>query len=262
MLKQIQALSLLLTSTFLLILLESAAFSQSYSLPVGAVWTYSRTTKTATETVEDTVKKEVVCAGVSGCRAGRVIQISSKNTGEEEMMGISLDVDGNRLTKFWKNGLLFHLDSPILLPRKIKVGDFLEQKSYAQAEMEVSFGESKSKGAFKGIAEITHSTKVVAEETITVPAGTFLCFKTEEHLKIKFLSTSSEGIPEEKMNMMPKPNDIFLVDTTSWLSDKIGEVKLVKRQTLFDGTTSEQMLTLTKRANSNRLPDLSKENMM
>ena len=260
MLKQIKALSLLLTFTFLLILLNSAAFSQSYSLPVGAVWTYSRTTKTATETVEDTVKKEVVCAGVSGCRAGRVIQLSSKNAGEEEMMGISLDVDGNRLTKFWKNGLLFHLDSPILLPRKIKVGDSLEQKSYAQAEMEVSFGESK--GAFKGIAEITHSTKVVAEETITVPAGTFLCLKTEEHLKIKFLSTSLEGIPGGKITSMPKPNGIFLVDTTSWLSDKIGEVRIVKRQTEFDGTTSEQTLTLTERANSNRLPDLSKENMM
>jgi len=260
MLKQIKAFSLLLTFTFLLILLESTAFSQSYSLPVGTVWTYSRTTKTATETVEDTVKKEVVCAGVSGCRAGRVIQLSSKNSGEEEMMGISLDVDGNRLTKFWKNGLLFHLDSPILLPRKIKIGDSLKQKSYAMAEMEVSFGESN--GTFKGLAHITHSAKVVAEETITVPAGTFLCFKTEEHLKIKFLSTSLEGIQEEKMKRMLKPNDIFLVDTTSWLSDKIGEVKIVKRQTEFDGTTSEQMLTLTKRANSNRLPDLSKENMM
>jgi hypothetical protein len=260
MLKPIKALSLLLIFAFLLLLLESVALAQSYSLPVGAVWTYSRTTTTAAETAEDTVKKEVVCAGVSGCRAGRVIQISSKNAGEEEMMGISLDVDGNRLTKFWKNGLLFHLDSPILLPRKIKVGDSLDQKSYATAEMETSCGGIK--GAFKGIAEITHSTKVVAEETITVPAGTFLCFKTEEHLKIKFLSASLEGIPEEKITKMPKPNDIFLVDTTSWLSDKTGKVKIVKRQTEFDGTTSEQTLTLTKRANSNRLPDLSKENMM
>jgi len=260
MLKQIKALSLLLALTFLLILLESAAFSQSYSLPVGAVWTYSRTTKTGTETVEDTVKKEVVCAGVSGCRAGRVIQLSSQNAGEEEMMGISLDVDGNRLAKFWKNGLLFHLDSPILLPRKIKVGDSLTQKSYAKAEMEVALGEGK--GAFKGLADITHSIKVVAEETITVPAGTFLCFLVEEHFNIKFLSTSLEGIPEGKITRMPKPNDIFLVDTTSWLSDNIGEVKIVKRQTEFDGTTSEQTLTLTKRDNSNRPPDLSKENMM
>jgi hypothetical protein len=260
MLKQIKALSLLLTFAFLLLLLESAAFAQSYSLPVGTVWTYSRTTKTVTETVEDTVKKEVVCSGVSDCRAGRVIQISSQNAGEEEIMGISLDVDGNRLTKFWKNELLFHLDSPILFPRQIKIGDSLKQESYANAEMEVCLGESK--GAFKGIAEITHSTKVVAEETITVPAGTFVCFKMEEQLKIKFLSTSLEGIPEDNMKRMPKPNDILKVDTTSWLSDKIGEVKIVKRQTVFDGTTSEQILTLTKRDNSKRPPDLSKTNMM
>jgi len=262
MLKPIQALSLLLTLTFLLVLMESAAWSQQYeSLPVGAVWTYSRTTKTAAETGEDTVTKEVICAGVSGCRAGRVIQLASKTNGAEEMMGVSLDIDGNRLTKIWKNGLLFHLDSPIPLPRHLKkVGDTWQRESYATAEMEVSCGESK--GTFKGVADIKYSGKVIAEETITTPAGTFLCLKTEEHLKIKFLSTSLEGISSEQMEQMPQPNSILTVDTTSWLSDKIGEVKIVKMQTAFDGTSSEQTLILTKRTNSNRQPDLSKENMM
>jgi hypothetical protein len=261
MLKQIKALSLLLTFAFLLLLLELVALAQYESLPVGAVWTYSRTTKTATETIEDTVNKEVVCAGISGCRAGRFIQFSSQNAGEEEMMGISLDVDGNRLTKFGKSGLLFHLDSPILFPRQLKVGDSLKQETYAKAEMEVSCGESQ--GVFNGIAEITHSAQVIAEETITVPAGTFVCFKTEEHLKIQFLSTSLEGIPKGKMKRLPKPDGILKVDTTSWLSDKMGEVKIVKKQMEFDGTTSEQTLTLTKRAyNSKKRPDLSKQNMM